>query len=115
MPLETGLARANADEYVLLGVAPDTRVYVREVLLLCNEVTVVFAHSLLPSAGLRGGWNGITQLGSRSLGEAADSGEAGPRFRLMPGHRSGACRAGGRETGNALRRGSPPWNSTVSE
>ena len=32
----------------------------------------------------------------------ADSGEAGPRFRLMPGHRSGACRAGRCETGNAL-------------
>jgi hypothetical protein len=32
----------------------------------------------------------------------ADSGEAGPAFRLMPGYRSGACRAGGRETGNAL-------------
>ena len=32
----------------------------------------------------------------------ADSGEAGPRFRLMPGHRSDPCRAGGHETGNAL-------------
>lgn len=42
----------------------------REVLLLCNEVPVVFAHSILPLAGLRGGWNGITRLGSRSLGEA---------------------------------------------
>ena len=70
VPLATGLARANADEYPLLGVAPDTRVYVREVLLLCNEVPVVFAHSVLPPAGLRGGWNGITRLGSRSLGEA---------------------------------------------
>jgi len=70
VPLETGLARANADEYALLGVAPGTRVYVREVLLLCNDVPVVFAHSVLPSAGLRGGWNGITRLGSRSLGEA---------------------------------------------
>lgn len=70
LPLETGLARANADEYALLGLAPGTRVYVREVLLLCNDVPVVFAHSVLPSAGLRGGWNGITRLGSRSLGEA---------------------------------------------
>jgi hypothetical protein len=43
---------------------------------------------------------------NRALGHftplRADSGEAGPRFRLMPGHRSGVCRAGGRETGNAL-------------
>jgi chorismate--pyruvate lyase len=39
-------------------------------MLLCNEVPVVFAHSVLPLAGLRGGWNDITRLGSRSLGEA---------------------------------------------
>jgi putative transposase len=32
----------------------------------------------------------------------ADSGEAGPAFRLMSVNRSGACRAGGREAGNAL-------------
>jgi len=70
LPLAAGLARANADEYALLGLTPGMRVYVREVLLLCNEVPVVFAHSVLPPAGLRGGWNGIARLGSRSLGEA---------------------------------------------
>jgi chorismate lyase len=70
VPLATGLARPNPDEYALLGMAPGTRAYVREVLLLCNEVPVVFAHSVLPHSGLRGGWNGITRLGSRSLGEA---------------------------------------------
>ncbi len=70
VPLATGLARPNPDEYALLGLAPGTRAYVREVMLLCDGVPVVFAHSVLPSAGLRGGWNGITRLGSRSLGEA---------------------------------------------
>lgn len=70
LPLATGLARPNPDEYALLGLTPGCRAYVREVLLLCNEVPVVFAHSVLPPAGLRGGWNGITRLGSRSLGEA---------------------------------------------
>lgn len=70
VPLVTGMARANTDEYALLGMAPGTRAYVREVVLLCNDVPVVFAHSVLPQAGLRGGWNGITRLGSRSLGEA---------------------------------------------
>jgi chorismate--pyruvate lyase len=39
-------------------------------MLLCDGVPVVFAHSVLPHSGLRGGWNGITRLGSRSLGEA---------------------------------------------
>jgi len=81
VPLATGLARANADEYALLGMAPGTRVYVREVLLLCNEMPVVFAHSVLPPAGLRGGWNGITRLGSRSLGEALFS---DPRIERQP-------------------------------
>lgn len=70
VPVATGLVRANADEYALLGMASGARAYVREVLLLCNEVPVVFAHSVLPLAGLRRGWNGITRLGSRSLGEA---------------------------------------------
>jgi len=70
VPLVTGLARPNPDEYALLGLVPGTRAYVREVILLCDEVPVVFAHSVLPQDSLRGGWNGITRLGSRSLGEA---------------------------------------------
>lgn len=70
MPLKTGLTRPNPDEHALLGLPPGARAYVREVLLLCDGVPVVFAHSVLPRTGLRGGWNGITRLGSRSLGEA---------------------------------------------
>ncbi|HRK79498.1 MAG TPA: chorismate lyase [Thiobacillus sp.] len=69
-PLAVGMARAHADEYALLGMTPGSRAYVREVMLLCDGVPVVFAHSVLPPAGLRGGWSGITRLGSRSLGEA---------------------------------------------
>ncbi|MFN3544171.1 MAG: chorismate--pyruvate lyase family protein [Thiobacillus sp.] len=70
LPLAVGIARPNADEVELLGLKPGMRAYVREVLLLCNEIPVVFAHSVLPCAGLRGGWNDITRLGTRSLGEA---------------------------------------------
>lgn len=66
----TGLTRPNLDEYALLGLAPGTRAYVREVLLLCNDSPVVFAHSVLPYPSLRGGWNGISKLGSRPLGQA---------------------------------------------
>lgn len=61
--------RPNPDEYAVLGIPPDTWAYVREVMLLCDDMPVVFAHSVLPHAALRGGWNGITRLGSRSLGE----------------------------------------------
>lgn len=81
MPLSIGLARPNPDEYALLGMAPGTRAYVRDVLLLCNDVPVVFAHSVLPQAGLRGGWSGITRLGSRPLGEALFS---DPRILRQP-------------------------------
>lgn len=70
VPLATGLARPNRDEYTLLDIAPGAVAYVREVLLLCNEVPVVFAHSVLPRKSLRGPWHGITRLGSRPLGEA---------------------------------------------
>jgi chorismate--pyruvate lyase len=70
VPLVTGLARPNQDEYALLDLAPGTHAYVREVMLLCNDVPVVFAHSVLPHPSLCGGWNGITRLGSRPLGEA---------------------------------------------
>ena len=69
-PLRVGIARPHPDEVEVLGLRPGMRAYVREVLLLCDDVPVVFAHSVLPCAGLRGGWNGITRLGSRSLGEA---------------------------------------------
>jgi chorismate lyase len=91
VPLATGLARPNPDEYALLGLAPGTRAYVREVMLLCDGVPVVFAHSVLPQAGLRGGWNGITRLGNRSLGEALFSDHRIERQplayrQLRPGH-----------------------------
>lgn len=70
VPLSTGLARPNPDEYALLNLAPGTRAYVREVLLLCNDIPVIFAHSVLPHPSLRGDWNSISRLGSRPLGEA---------------------------------------------
>lgn len=70
VPHATGRGRPNIDETTLLNLAAGTRAYVREVMLMCGDTPMVFAHSVLPMAGLRGGWNGITRLGSRSLGEA---------------------------------------------
>jgi len=69
-PVVTGYARANIDERTPLKLRAGSIDYVREVLLACNQGNVVFAHSVLPRTGLRGGWNGITRLGSRPLGEA---------------------------------------------
>lgn len=70
VPLATGLARPNLDEYALLNLRVGTLAYVREVLLLCDDVPVVFAHSVLPFSSLSGPWHGIAWLGSRPLGEA---------------------------------------------
>lgn len=69
VPLTQAIMRPNPDECALLGIPPGTWAYVREVMLLCDGMPVIFAHSVLPPAALRGGWNGITRLGSRSLGE----------------------------------------------
>jgi len=43
---------------------------------------MVFAHSVLPYASLRGAWNGIGRLGSRPLGEALFSDHRIQRQRL---------------------------------
>lgn len=70
VPLATGLARPNLDEHALLNTRVGTLAYVREVLLLCDDVPVVFAHSVLPCRSLAGPWHGLARLGSRPLGEA---------------------------------------------
>lgn len=69
-PVATSFAFAHTDEHAALRLRPGSLAYVREVLLMCDQHPVVFAHSVLPCAGLRGGWNGITRLGTRPLGEA---------------------------------------------
>jgi chorismate--pyruvate lyase len=63
-----GLAQALPDERALLGVAPRRRVYTREVFLLADEQPVVFAHSVVAAHHLRGAWQALQHLGSRSLG-----------------------------------------------
>lgn len=69
-PVATGFAFSHADEHASLHLRTGMLAYVREVVLMCDQRPVVFAHSVLPCAGLRGGWNGITRLGTRPLGEA---------------------------------------------
>ena len=61
-------AKAQADESALLGLQSQQNAHLREVLLLCNHVPVVFAHSVLPDSSLRGQWRGLTRLGNQPLG-----------------------------------------------
>ena len=79
--MATGLSRPNQDERGVLGIRSGTRAYVREVQLICGGLPVVFAHSVLPIASLRGGWNGVTRLGTRPLGDALFN---NPRISRMP-------------------------------
>lgn len=70
VPVLRGVAAPFPDESGALGLARDASAYVRDVLLLGDGKARVFAHSVLPRAALRGGWNGIARLGTRPLGEA---------------------------------------------
>ena len=68
--VRVGLLRPGRDEHALLQVRADELSYVREVALLCEGRPVVFAHSVVAAASLRGPWAAVTGLGSRPLGEA---------------------------------------------
>lgn len=70
MRLRQGLARPHADERTLLGLTPKAYALIREVMLLCDERPLVFAHSVIPRAGLAGPWRSLSRLGNRPLGEA---------------------------------------------
>jgi chorismate lyase len=61
-------AKAFTDESTLLGLKASQYALIREVLLLGNNQPVVFAHSVLPRASLRGAWNGLGRLGNKPLG-----------------------------------------------
>ena len=78
--LARGLTLPFHDETEALRLRPTTRAYVRDVLLMGDGQARVFAHSVLPRPSLRGGWNGITRLGSKPLGEALFT---NPRIRRL--------------------------------
>ncbi len=61
-------AKVPLDEAALLGLPPQQNALLREVLLVCNSLPVVFAHSVLPRLSLRGKWRGLRRLGNQPLG-----------------------------------------------
>lgn len=85
-PVRVGFMRPNQDEYSILQLRPGEQAYVREVILNCNGQAVVFAHSVVAAASLRGPWAAVTQLGSRPLGEALFSDPRVARGRLQFRH-----------------------------
>lgn len=66
--LRQSLLHANPDERVLFALRPGARCHVREVVLYCDGVPVIYAHTVLPAEprGTLSRW--FARLGSRSLG-----------------------------------------------
>ncbi len=67
--LRQELGRPLEDERALLGLRQGELAWIREVLLCNGDVPLVFAHSILPRAHVRGAWNLFAGLGARPLGE----------------------------------------------
>ena len=80
-----------ADEAGAIGLARPGRVWEREVLLRCDGVPVVFAHTVVPVAASAADWPLFSALGERSLGSTlfydpqVQRGEL-EFARLRPGH-----------------------------
>lgn len=69
-PVSLKHAKALTDEPVLLGLKTSQHALIRDVVLMGNNQPVVFAHSVLPYASLRGAWRGLGRLGNKPLGAA---------------------------------------------
>jgi chorismate--pyruvate lyase len=67
-PTAVQLARPALGEADLMHIARRQTALIREVLLIGNQQPVVFAHSVLPRASLRGAWHGLGKLGNKPLG-----------------------------------------------
>lgn len=68
VPLTVAVRKPNRDEAALLNLSADSVALVRNVLLCGGAEPVVFAHSVLPTSGLRGVWHGLGKLGNKPLG-----------------------------------------------
>ncbi len=80
-PVRQALGRPFGDELDCLGVQRGEISMIREVYLYCGERPVVFAHSVVARADLRGAWRSVVGLGSRPLGHALFS---NPRVERAP-------------------------------
>ena len=67
-PVAVKFAKPIMDEAALLNLPAYKAALIREVLLIGDNQPVVFAHSVLPRASLRGAWQGLGMLGNKPLG-----------------------------------------------
>ncbi|HSO06511.1 MAG TPA: chorismate lyase [Pelomicrobium sp.] len=80
-PVRQALDRPFRDEFGCLGLRRGEISMIREVYLYCGERPVVFAHSAVARADLRGAWRSVVGLGTRPLGHALFS---NPRVERAP-------------------------------
>jgi len=62
-------AKPFVDEAAVLKRKHSATVSVRDVLLICKQQPLVYAHSVLPHSSLRGAWAKLGKLGNKPLGE----------------------------------------------
>lgn len=79
--LRQHIASPLRDEYRQLGLRRGQRALIRDVLLICGDTPLVYAHSVIPLAGLDGPWVALSRLGNRPLGAALF---ADPKVRRFP-------------------------------
>jgi chorismate--pyruvate lyase len=77
-----GLRRPDRDERFLFVDAGRSRALVREVVLCCDDMPVVFAHTVVRPRDLYGPWRSLARLGSRPLGAALFADPRIERFAL---------------------------------
>ncbi len=80
-----------ADEYALIGLQRRARVQEREVLLCCDGIPLVFAHTVVPLSANRYDWPTFRTMGEKSLGSSLFGDPAVSRgtlqfSRLSPSH-----------------------------
>ena len=63
-----GQSMCLRDEFTQIDLVRPQRVIEREVLLMCDEVPVVYAHTVLPRTATADEWPLFASLGNRSLG-----------------------------------------------
>jgi len=68
--LRLARAKPGRDEAACVSLNPRQLALLREVHLYCGATPVVFAHSVIPRAGLHGPWQALSRLGSKPLGAA---------------------------------------------
>lgn len=68
--LKLSRAKPQIDEAKILKIPQQQSALLREVLLLDQDLPLVFAHSVLPDKSMRGTWLGLRRLGNKPLGAA---------------------------------------------